>query len=90
MPSELFMNRLALSAAQLEQAKLELTYTELRAPADGIIGANTRKAIRALQLARQLQYLLEGALSMAHIEGPGEQARDAKVAAERLLEAAGI
>ncbi len=43
-----------------------------------------------MQLARQLQYLLEGALSMAHIEGPGEQARDAKVAAERLLEAASI
>ena len=47
-------------------------------------------APQPLQLARQLQYLLEGALSMAHIEGPGEQARDAKVAAERLLEAAGI
>ncbi|MCF7202091.1 TetR/AcrR family transcriptional regulator [Pseudomonas oligotrophica] len=42
------------------------------------------------QLARQLQYLLEGALSMAHIEGPGEQALDARAAAERLLEAAGI
>lgn len=28
----------ALSSAQLEQAKLELGYTELRAPADGIIG----------------------------------------------------
>ena len=42
------------------------------------------------QLARQLQYLLEGALSMAHIEGPGEQARDAKDAAQLLLSAAGI
>lgn len=42
------------------------------------------------QLARQLQYLLEGALSMAHIEGPGEQAHDAKAAAQVLLEAAGI
>ncbi|EXF45092.1 transcriptional regulator [Pseudomonas sp. BAY1663] len=42
------------------------------------------------QLARQLQYLLEGAMSMAHIEGPGEQALDAKAAAEVLLEAAGI
>ena len=42
------------------------------------------------RLARQLQYLLEGALSMAHIEGPGEQARDAKEAAQLLLEAAGI
>lgn len=30
--------KLALSSAQLEQAKLELGYTELRAPADGIIG----------------------------------------------------
>jgi len=43
-----------------------------------------------LRLARQLQYLLEGALSMAHIEGPGEQALDAKAAAECLLNAAGI
>lgn len=42
------------------------------------------------RLARQLQYLLEGALSMAHIEGPAEQALDAKAAAERLLEAAGV
>lgn len=42
------------------------------------------------QLARQLQYLLEGALSMAHIEGPGEQAHDAKEAAQVLLRAAGI
>ncbi|SUD85120.1 TetR/AcrR family transcriptional regulator [Stutzerimonas nitrititolerans] len=42
------------------------------------------------QLARQLQYLLEGALSMAHIEGPGEQARDAKEAAQVLLSAAGL
>lgn len=42
------------------------------------------------QLARQLQYLLEGALSMAHIEGPGDQARDARAAAEQLLAAAGI
>ncbi|MBD7976502.1 MULTISPECIES: TetR/AcrR family transcriptional regulator [Pseudomonas] len=42
------------------------------------------------QLARQLQYLLEGALSMAHLEGPGEQARDAKDAAQVLLKGAGI
>ena len=42
------------------------------------------------QLARQLQYLLEGALSMAHIEGPGEQAQDAKEAAQVLLSAAGL
>jgi len=42
------------------------------------------------RLARQLQYLLEGALSMAHIEGPGEQAKEAKEAAQHLLQAAGI
>lgn len=42
------------------------------------------------RLARQLQYLLEGALSMAHIEGPGDQAREAKEAAQHLLQAAGI
>ena len=47
-------------------------------------------APQPLQLARQLQYLLEGALSMAHIEGPGEQALNAKAAAECLLNAAGI
>jgi len=47
-------------------------------------------APNATQLGRQLQYLLEGALSMAHIEGPGEQALDAKAAAECLLNAAGI
>ena len=47
-------------------------------------------APQAHRLARQLQYLLEGALSMAHIEGPGEQAQDAKAAALVLLEAAGI
>lgn len=43
-----------------------------------------------VQLARQLQFLIEGALSMAHIEGPGEQALLAKAAAEQLLQAAGI
>jgi len=42
------------------------------------------------QLARQLQYLVEGALSMAHIEGPGDQALLAKAAAKQLLDAAGI
>lgn len=42
------------------------------------------------QLARQLQYLIEGALSMAHIEGPADQALLAKSAADQLLEAAGI
>ncbi|MES2821536.1 MAG: TetR family transcriptional regulator [Pseudomonadota bacterium] len=47
-------------------------------------------APKAEQLARQLQFLLEGALTMAHMQGPGQQARDAKVAAELLLNAAGI
>lgn len=42
------------------------------------------------QLARQLQYLVEGALSMAHIEGPADQALLAKSAADQLLTAAGI
>jgi AcrR family transcriptional regulator len=42
------------------------------------------------QLARQLQFLIEGALSMAHIEGPGEHAKLAKTAAEQLLQAAGV
>ncbi|MBE7373834.1 TetR/AcrR family transcriptional regulator [Pseudomonas lopnurensis] len=42
------------------------------------------------RLARQLQYLVEGALSMAHIDGPGEQALEARAAAEVLLEAAGV
>ena len=42
------------------------------------------------QLARQLQFLIEGALSMAHIEGPGDQALLAKAAAEQLLRAAGV
>ncbi len=42
------------------------------------------------QLAQQLQFLIEGALSMAHIEGPADQALLAKAAAEQLLQAAGI
>ncbi|WP_417778195.1 TetR/AcrR family transcriptional regulator [Stutzerimonas xanthomarina] len=42
------------------------------------------------QLARQLQFLVEGALSMAHIEGPADQALLAKAAADKLLQAAGI
>ncbi|AOE84639.1 TetR/AcrR family transcriptional regulator [Pseudomonas sp. TCU-HL1] len=42
------------------------------------------------RLARQLQYLMEGALSMAHIEGPTDQAQEAKEAAEQLLRAAGV
>ncbi|MDG9927183.1 MULTISPECIES: TetR/AcrR family transcriptional regulator [unclassified Pseudomonas] len=40
-------------------------------------------------LAMQLQFLLEGALSMAHVQGPGDQALQAKAAAEVLLKAAG-
>ncbi|MCO3058130.1 TetR family transcriptional regulator, partial [Pseudomonas aeruginosa] len=40
-------------------------------------------------LARQLQYLMEGALVMAHIHGPGEQAQEARQAAESLLQVAG-
>ncbi|MDH0893119.1 MULTISPECIES: TetR/AcrR family transcriptional regulator [unclassified Pseudomonas] len=51
------------------------------------------EALRAPQagvLAMQLQFLLEGALSMAHVQGPGDQALQAKAAAEVLLKAAGI
>ncbi|MEZ1455296.1 helix-turn-helix domain-containing protein [Pseudomonas aeruginosa] len=40
--------------------------------------------------ARQLQYLMEGALVMAHIHGPADQAREARQAAESLLQVAGI
>ncbi|NWL77950.1 TetR family transcriptional regulator [Pseudomonas taiwanensis] len=42
------------------------------------------------RLARQLQYLMEGAISMAHIEGPSDQALEAKEAADQLMRAAGI
>ncbi|WP_044875043.1 TetR family transcriptional regulator [Pseudomonas sp. LFM046] len=42
------------------------------------------------RLARQLQYLMEGAISMAHIEGPSDQALEARDAADRLMRAAGI
>lgn len=42
------------------------------------------------RLARQLQFLLEGALAMGHLQGPAEQALDAKAAAEVLLDAAGV
>ncbi len=58
--------------------------------------AHLRELLEAMQapqpepLARQLQYLIEGALSMAHIEGPAEQARLARAAAEQLLQAAGV
>ncbi|CDH70317.1 transcriptional regulator [Pseudomonas aeruginosa MH38] len=44
----------------------------------------------AALLARQLQYLMEGALVMAHIHGPADQAREARQAAESLLQVAGI
>lgn len=40
-------------------------------------------------LANQLQFLLEGALSMAHLQGPGQQALQAKSAAEVLLASGG-
>ncbi|MDX5373876.1 MAG: TetR/AcrR family transcriptional regulator [Pseudomonadaceae bacterium] len=40
-------------------------------------------------LANQLQFLFEGALSMAHVQGPAEQARQARAAAVALLAAAG-
>lgn len=42
------------------------------------------------QLANQLQFLLEGALSMAHLQGPADQAREAKAAAVALLAMAGV
>lgn len=41
------------------------------------------------RLARQIQFLMEGAITMAHIQGPGDQALDAKDAAATLLRAAG-
>lgn len=44
----------------------------------------------AAQLASQLQFLFEGALSMAHVQGPGEQALQARAAAEMLLSANGL
>lgn len=41
-------------------------------------------------LARQVQFLFEGAMSMAHIQGPGDQAPQARAAAEALLRANGL
>ncbi|MNG31929.1 hypothetical protein D3C84_1178240 [compost metagenome] len=41
-------------------------------------------------LAAQLQFLFEGAMSMAHLYGPAEQALQAKAAAAQLLAAAGV
>lgn len=55
-----------------------------------------RRALTALQieqtddLAAQLQFLFEGALSMSHLYGPKRQALQAKAAAEVLLQAAGV
>lgn len=55
-----------------------------------------RSALERLQaaeperLARQLQYLMEGAISMAHIEGPSDQALEAREAANQLMHAAGV
>ena len=54
------------------------------------------RALVALQveqpedLAAQLQFLFEGAMSMAHLYGPGRQAVQAKAAADQLLKAAGV
>jgi AcrR family transcriptional regulator len=50
----------------------------------------TLRVPQAGVLAMQLQFLLEGALSMAHVQGPGDQALQAKAAAEVLLKVAGI
>jgi hypothetical protein len=41
-------------------------------------------------LARQLQFLFEGAVDMAHLQGPDQQAAEAKAAALVLLAAAGV
>ncbi|AYC33466.1 TetR family transcriptional regulator [Pseudomonas cavernae] len=48
------------------------------------------KVADAERLARQLQFLLEGAMTMAHIQGPASQGREAREAAEQLLAAAGV
>lgn len=50
--------RLALSEAQLEQARLELSYTELRAPADGIIGKRSLRAGLYVQSGMQVASLV--------------------------------
>lgn len=41
------------------------------------------------KLARQLQYLMEGVLVMAHMHGPADQALEARDAADTLLRGAG-
>ncbi|MFQ2224673.1 HlyD family secretion protein [Aeromonas enteropelogenes] len=50
--------KLALSSAQLEQAKLELGYTELRAPADGIIGKRSLREGLYVQSGMQVASLV--------------------------------
>lgn len=50
--------KLALSEAQLEQAKLELGYTELRAPADGIIGKRSLREGLYVQSGMQVASLV--------------------------------
>lgn len=59
-------------------------------------GEHYRTSLQALGardievLTNQLQFLLEGAMSMAHLQGPAQQALQAKAAAEVLLAAAGL
>lgn len=50
--------KLALSSAQLEQARLELNYTELRAPADGIIGKRSLREGLYVQSGMQVASLV--------------------------------
>ncbi|GAB5994304.1 HlyD family secretion protein [Aeromonas enteropelogenes] len=50
--------KLALSEAQLEQARLELGYTELRAPADGIIGKRSLREGLYVQSGMQVASLV--------------------------------
>lgn len=50
--------KLALSSAQLEQARLELSYTELRAPADGIIGKRSLREGLYVQSGMQVASLV--------------------------------
>ncbi|MBT8765150.1 TetR/AcrR family transcriptional regulator [Metapseudomonas boanensis] len=58
--------------------------------------AHFRTALERLQasdperLARQIQYLMEGAISIAHIQGPGSQAMEARAAVDTLLRAEGL
>ena len=75
-------NPIHLQAA--EQKRFVLTYFRTALESLGVDEAE------AEALAAQLQFLVEGAISMAHIYGPGDQALQAKAAAERLLAAAGV